>query len=95
VAEAGAGQDAPGPKGALMRDFNTLVGAEAVVSSVRGGWSAFPYAATRLSGAPLLVVEPLEESLVWRVVRAHSRVPIADVHHSPDGLDAFVASAAP
>lgn len=49
----------------LMQSFTTLVGARTVVCSVRGGWSAFPYAATRLSGAPLVFTEALDHSIVW------------------------------
>lgn len=70
----------------LIRDFTTLVGARAVVCSVRGGWSAFPYAATRMSGAPLVFTEPLESSMVWRVIRAHSQVPVRGVHHGSVGI---------
>jgi hypothetical protein len=70
----------------LLRDFTTLVGARAVVCSVEGGWSAFPYAATRISGAPLVFTEPLETSIVWRIIRAHSRVPVVGVHHGPVGV---------
>jgi hypothetical protein len=91
VAETGGGEDVPGGYAALMRDFTTLVGARAVVCSVRGGWSAFPYAATRISGAPLVVTEALEESLVWRVIRAHSLVPVTGVHHGSEGLSRFLA----
>lgn len=92
VADTDAGEDGPGEHADLMRDFTTLVGARAVVSSVRGGWSAFPYAATRVSGAPLVVTEALGESLVWRVISAHSAVPVAGVHHGSDGLGTFLAS---
>jgi hypothetical protein len=92
VAETGGGEDFPGGYTALIRDFTTLVGAGAVICSVRGGWSAFPYAATRISGAPLVLTESLEESLVWRVIRAHSRVPVTGVHHGPEGLSTFLAS---
>ena len=74
----------------LIGDFKTLVGAQAVVSSVRGGWSAFPYAATRVSGAPLVFTEPLERSIIWRVIRAHSKVPVRGVHHGPARVAAFV-----
>jgi hypothetical protein len=74
----------------LIQDFTTMVGARAVVCSVRGGWSAFPYAATRVSGAPLLFTEPLEQSIAWRVIRAHSRVPVRGVHHGPDGITDFL-----
>jgi hypothetical protein len=71
---------------AMKRDFATLAGAQVVVSSVNGGWSAFPYAATRISGAPLVTVDGLERSDVWRVIRAHSPVPIAGVHHGLEAL---------
>lgn len=74
----------------LIRDFTTLVGARAVVCSVRGGWSAFPYAATRVSGAPLVFTEPVERSIVWRVIRAHSEVPVPGVHHGLVGVAEFL-----
>lgn len=93
VAEPNPAEDDPGGLAALTRDFAALVGARAVVSSVRGGWSAFPYAATRVSGAPLVVTEDLRESLVWRVIRAHSLVPVVGVHHGTDGLRPFLESA--
>lgn len=54
------------------------------------GWSAFPYAATRVSGAPLLFTEPLERSIKWRVIRAHSQVPVGGVYHGPAGVAAFL-----
>ncbi|MFL5864593.1 MAG: hypothetical protein ACJ780_28170 [Solirubrobacteraceae bacterium] len=92
VADAGADEDDPGDYAGLMRGFTTLVGARVVVSSVRGGWSAFPYAATRISGAPLVVTEALTKSPTWRVIRAHSLVPLADVHHGLEGLRTFLAS---
>jgi hypothetical protein len=76
----------------VIRDFSTLARARAVLSSVRGGWSAFPYAATRVSGAPLLWIEDLRESIRWRVIRAHSAVPISGVHHGPVGLEGFLAT---
>jgi hypothetical protein len=53
----------------LARDLTILVGTRKVVRSVRGGRSAFLYAATRVSGAPLVFTEPLERSIVWRVIR--------------------------
>jgi hypothetical protein len=49
-----------------------------VVSSVAQSWSAFPYAATRCSRAPLFFTLP--NSPVWRVLRAYSPEPIPDVH---------------
>lgn len=73
----------------LMAHFETLVGANSIVSSVQGGWSAFPYAATRISGAPMLFVESLRTSIVWQVIRAHSRVPIDDVFHGPEDVADF------
>jgi hypothetical protein len=79
----------PDRRARLLAHFDPLRGAEGVVSSVRGGWSAFPYAATRLSGAPLIFTEPLEKSVVWRVLRAHSQVPIRGVHHGRDELSDF------
>jgi hypothetical protein len=94
VAELGIGDDGPGGRGLPIRDFTNLLGARAVVCSVRGGWSAFPYAATRMSGAPLVFAEPLGESITWRVIRAHSRVPVRGVHHGPEGLETFLASLA-
>lgn len=94
VAELGSADHGPEGHALPIRDFQTLVGARAVVSSVRGGWSAFPYAATRISGAPLVWTEPLEESITWRMIHAHTRVPIAGVHHGPAGVDDFLASAA-
>jgi hypothetical protein len=86
LADAGCRVVAPGrdPGDELDRtiaDFRTLVGARVVVASVRGGWSAFPYAATRISGAPLVLTEALADSIIWRVIRAQSRVPISGVHH--------------
>jgi hypothetical protein len=80
-----------GQRTQMVLDLRTLVGASAVISSVRGGWSAFPYAATRISGAPLLVTEPLGQSLVWQVIRAHSRVAVAGVHHGPEGVESVLA----
>lgn len=74
----------------LLNDFRTLVGARAVVCSVRGGWSALPYAATRISGAPLVFTETLERSIVWRVIRAHSRVPVRGVHLGAAGIEEFL-----
>jgi hypothetical protein len=74
----------------LIGDFKTLVGASAVVCSVRGGWSAFPYAATRVSGAPLVFTEALERSMAWRLIRAHSSVPVTGIHHGPVGVGAFL-----
>jgi hypothetical protein len=90
VAQTDAGEDDAGA--ALLRQFTTLAGAQVVVASVRGGWSAFPYAATRISGAPLVVSEALVDSPVWRVIRAHSRVPVTGIHHGPEGLRTFLAS---
>jgi hypothetical protein len=78
----------------LWQHFTTLAGARAVVCSVRGGWSAFPYAATRVSDAPLVFTEPLERSIVWRVIRGHSEVPVRGVHHGPSGATEFVSVAA-
>jgi hypothetical protein len=92
VARTDADEDAAGDYAALKRHFITLAGAQIVVSSVRGGWSAFPYAATRISGAPLVVTETLAESPVWRVIRAHSRVPVTGIYHGPEGLRTLLAS---
>lgn len=83
VADVPAAEDA---YDRAVSDLRLLVGARVVVSSVRGGWSAFPYAATRISGSPLVITEPLAQSLPWRIIRAHSPIPIAGVFH---GLAAF------
>jgi hypothetical protein len=90
-AAAGSATDpAAESRAGLIQDFTALVGARAIVCSVRYGWSAFPYAATRISGAPLVLTEPLERSTVWRLIRAHSRVPVRGVHHGPVGVLEFL-----
>jgi len=60
----------------LFADFRATVAACGVVCSVRGGWSAFPYAATRISGAPLLFSTEVASARVWRMFRAYSKIPI-------------------
>jgi hypothetical protein len=75
----------------FMADFRALVGAAGVVSSVKGGWSAFPYAATRISGAPLLVAVDVREARVWRLFKAYSPVAIDGVHVGPGTTTAFEA----
>jgi hypothetical protein len=89
---AGPGSDdASDRRARLIRDFSILARAQALVCSVRGGWSAFPYAATRISGAPLIFTEPLESSIVWRVLRAHSQVPVRGIHHGSANIEEFAA----
>jgi hypothetical protein len=64
----------------MWGDFEAMVSASGVVSSVGGGWSAFPYAATRMSGAPLLFTSEYAGSEVWQLLRAHSKGSILGVH---------------
>lgn len=77
----------------LMADFRALVGAAGVVSSVKHGWSAFPYAATRISGAPLLIASRPAEARVWRLFRAYSAAPLQGVWVGPSGAEPFRAEA--
>jgi hypothetical protein len=64
----------------MWRDFEAMVSASGVVSSIGGGWSAFPYAATRMSSAPLLFTSEYAGSEVWQLLRAHSKLRILGVH---------------
>jgi hypothetical protein len=73
----------------MWGDFEAMVSASGVVSSVGGGWSAFPYAATRMSGAPLLFTSEYAGSEVWQLLRAHSKVSILGVHLGPSEVSGF------
>jgi hypothetical protein len=64
----------------MWQDFEAMVNASGVVSSIGGGWSAFPYAATRIGGAPLLFTSEYAGSEVWQLLRAHSKVRILGVY---------------
>lgn len=74
---------------AQLEDFLVLATAGAVVSSVAGGWSAFSYAATRLSGKPLLVASEWRDATAWRVLKRHSRVPIRNLFVGRSDVDRF------
>jgi len=82
------------PAERLFADFQALTTAAGVVCSVKGGWSAFPYAATRISGAPLLISSELKEARVWRVMSVHSKVPIQGIFFGAAGVSAFLAALA-
>jgi hypothetical protein len=78
-----------GPAEAMWGDFAAMARASGVVSSAGGGWSAFPYAATRMSGAPLLVASEFGTSEVWRLLMAHSKVDIPGVRFGASGAGRF------
>jgi hypothetical protein len=78
-----------GPAEAVWGDFEAMVKASGVVSSVGGGWSAFPYAATRISGAPLLVASEYAASEVWRLLMAHSKVDVLGIRFGESGAERF------
>ena len=82
------------PSDPLMGDFRAMVGAQAVVCSVKGGWSSLPYAATRLSGAPLLFTARLAEARIWRHFSRYSQVPIRGVYLGPSEVNEFAEAAA-
>jgi len=80
------------PAERLLADFQAMVGAAGVVCSVKGGWSSFPYAATRISGAPLLFTTELKEARIWRLFHAYSTVPIRGTHLGLAGAHDFCAA---
>ena len=76
----------------LRADFSALVAASGVLCSVRIGWSAFPYAATQISGAPLLMTCEFTRARAWRLCQAHSKIPIRGVYFGHRGAVEFLAA---
>jgi len=73
----------------LLADFKAMVMASGVVCSAPGGWSSFPYAATRISGAPLLFSTDVVNSPVWQLFHDYSKIPIRGTYWGVSGTSDF------